>query len=419
METPIKREWLDAATAARLLGVKRATLYAYASRGQVRRRDGERRGTSQYRREDLERLRERGEARAGHAPVAAGALRFGEPVLESAISGLGADGPVYRGQRAAALAAAGTRYEAVAELLWSGTLPVAAPTWPTLEPGVAGRLLALRPHLPAGARPLDAMLLALAASAVGDPVPVGRATSAELVVARRLIRALTAALALAVDARRLRRTGAAASVADGAALALLGRTSPRARAALDRALVLLADHELNASTFAARVAASAGTGLAAALLAALCTLTGARHGGECDRVEALVDEVGRPERAASAVAARLRRGEALPGFGHRLYPAGDPRTPPLLDAALALAPTRPRLRTVRALIDAANTAGLERPTVDVGLVALAAGLGLPAGAASALFALGRCAGWVAHVLEQREAGFLLRPRARYVGPDPS
>jgi citrate synthase len=418
VEGPVKREWVDAATAARLLGVRRATLYSYASRGLLRRRDGVRRGTSQYRREDLERLRERGEARAGHGPAAAGALRFGEPVLESAVSGLRPDGPLYRGHRATELAARGERFESVAELLWGGTLPAAAPAWPAPEARSLRRLAALRAHLPAAARPLDGLLLALAALAAGDLVPHGRARPAELDFARRLIRTLAAAAALARDPGRLAEAGTAGSVAEAVARALGTRPAPRARAALDVALVLLADHELNASTFAARVAASSGAGLAASMLAAMATLSGPRHGGECDRVEALLAGIERPARAAAVARARLARGEALPGFGHTLYPAGDPRTPPLLEAALRLAPDEPRLRVLRALVDAASAAGLERPTVDVGLVALACALRLPPGSASALFALGRCAGWVAHALEQREAAFLLRPRARYVGAEP-
>jgi citrate synthase len=113
---------------------------------------------------------------------------------------------------------------------------------------------------------------------------------------------------------------------------------------------------------------------------------------------------------------RIGRGEALPGFGHPLYPDGDPRARVLLDSAAAIAPRCPALRTLTALAGAARDAGVAPPTVDLGLCALAFALGLPPGSAVSLFVMGRTAGWVAHMLEQREAGFLLRPRARYVGP---
>jgi citrate synthase len=187
----------------------------------------------------------------------------------------------------------------------------------------------------------------------------------------------------------------------------------RACRALNRALVLVADHELNASTFAARIAAGAGADLYACLSAAVATLSGPLHGGESDRVDALVREVGTPSRARAVILARTQRGDLLPGFGHPLYPDGDPRAPPLLATARVLAPQA--TRTLDAVVrEGRRLLGLE-PNLDTGLVAIAHATGL-SGSASAIFALGRCAGWVAHILEQREAGFLLRPRARYVGP---
>jgi citrate synthase len=188
---------------------------------------------------------------------------------------------------------------------------------------------------------------------------------------------------------------------------------------VDRALVVSADHELNASAFAVRVAASAGADLYACVCAGLAALSGPRHGGSCDRVEALVAEAGREARAAAVVRGRMRRGEAIAGFGHPLYPGGDPRAEVLLETARDLAPRAPALATVAALIDAMRDAGREPPTIDVGLVAIAAVLDLPPGSAAGLFAVGRSAGWIAHALEQREAGFLLRPRARYTGPPPA
>jgi citrate synthase len=187
--------------------------------------------------------------------------------------------------------------------------------------------------------------------------------------------------------------------------------------ALRAALVVCADHELNASAFAARVAASTHADVYACLLAALGTLTGPRHGGSCDRVEALVAETERPERATHVVLERARRGEGVPGFGHPLYPAGDPRASPLLDHARALAPRSRDVRVVLALIEAMRDTGRGAPNLDAGLVALAAALGLPRGSAIGVFAIGRMAGWVAHVLEQYAAGFLFRPRARYLGAE--
>ena len=112
---------------------------------------------------------------------------------------------------------------------------------------------------------------------------------------------------------------------------------------------------------------------------------------------------------------RGRRGEGIPGFGHPLYPAGDPRAASLLSAAGKLAPRPARGRAALAIADAMRRQGLPA-TIDFALTALTAALALPKGVAALTFALGRTAGWVAHVLEQRESDAVLRPRARYVGP---
>jgi citrate synthase len=199
-------------------------------------------------------------------------------------------------------------------------------------------------------------------------------------------------------------------------VSLGARPTARNERAMNRALVLLADHELNASSFTARVAASAGADLYACVSAGLATLSGPRHGGIGARVEALLAEVGRPERARLVIQDRAQRGDEIPGFGHPLYPDGDPRAPPLLESAAALAPRSLALRTLFALVQAMREAGRPLPTVDVALAAIGSALGLSRGAAVAIFAVGRTAGWIAHAFEQREAGYLLRPRARYVGP---
>jgi citrate synthase len=257
------------------------------------------------------------------------------------------------------------------------------------------------------------MSLVLPALALGDPGRFLLSERSDLTRARRLIRATIEQLALARP-RALRQVQRASSVAQALLLALGGRADEAAVAAVDRALILVLDHELNASTFAARVAASTGADLYACLGAALATLSGPRHGGATDRVEALLAEVASPRRASSAVVARRRRGEAIPGFGHRRYPAGDPRAVPLLQYA-ERSSERVEVRTLRAVRRAMQRAGQPPPTIDFALVSLAQALGLAKGSAAILFFVGRTAGWVAHVLEQRRQGGLLRPRAAYAG----
>jgi citrate synthase len=177
-----------------------------------------------------------------------------------------------------------------------------------------------------------------------------------------------------------------------------------------RTLVLLADHELNASTFAARVAASTGASLSAACLAGLSALSGPLHGGMAARVEAFVEEAERRD-ASQAVSARLARGAAMPGFGHPLYPDGDPRAAALLSAFTAPA----LLAELRTTTETAT--GLQ-PNIDFALVSLARTLKLPPDAPFILFATARSAGWMAHAIEQLQTGRLIRPRARYVGEVP-
>jgi citrate synthase len=224
-----------------------------------------------------------------------------------------------------------------------------------------------------------------------------------------MIPLLAATLAPDFAAATITRALGAPSVAGIAARAL--SLDESAASAIDVALVVLADHELNASSFTARVAASTGADIYACVAAALATLSGPRHGAAAEVVARFADEVGGPEHAKSALRALRRKNQQPPGFGHSLYPQGDPRAQPLLE--LARGATNRRARTLLALADAGAD---QHPTVDVGLAALIAALGAPPSAASGLFAIARCAGWIAHALEQRAAGYLLRPRARYVGP---
>jgi citrate synthase len=396
---------VSAAEAAQLLGVKPQTLYAYASRGLLRRvGTGKRR---LYLVEDLERLQARQRARSGHGPVAAAALSFGEPVLDTFVTGIDARGPLYRGTPAVELAESGARFEAVAELLWSGAVPEAEAaarlaSWATLEP--------LRVPGPA-CTSLEELLLALPALVQALPERHSRARESELLVARRLIRSWVD-LMLPPSARR-----ASGSIAQRLTPLTQAPHKP-ASAALEAALVLLADHELNASSFAARVAASTDAPLFACLIAALATLSGPRHGGACDRVEALLDEAASLPKPSDVVERRSKRGDLIPGFGHPLYPGGDPRAPPLLERARALAARSSTLLKALspcfALARSMERQGLP-PTVDFGLVALTRALGMRPGSAALLFALGRSAGWIAHVLEQRGSEAVLRPRARYLG----
>lgn len=385
---------LSSAEASARLGVKRRTLYAYVSRGWVRCVRMGRAKERRYDAADVDRLATRAAARRGHGSVAAGALRWGEPVLDSAITEIRPDGPRYRGREVRELVRAGATFEEVADLLWQAE---PGERWGHERPG----------PVPRAPTPVLRLVAAVAAAAAGP----GRWRASSPAEERALARRLIAQLAHAWTGARRR----------GRVAERLGRAlgvGPSATRALDAALVLSADHELNVSTFAARVAASAGADLVSCVGAALYAFTGPRHGTASGAVERLLDDLPRRLPAmARALRARIASGEGVPGFGHRLYPSGDPRAPPLLALAREHAARPAEVRRMEAFAgEVAASSGL-RPALDFGLVALCRALALPAGSAAALFALGRTAGWVAHVLEQRASPALLRPRARYVGPE--
>jgi citrate synthase len=412
-------EFLSAREAAGLLGVKLPTVYAYTSRGLIQSVPGNRGRARRYRRSDLERLCARRDARAGHGPVAAAALRQGEPVMDSAITMISLErGPVYRGRAAIDLAREGRSFEWVAEGLWSGDWSDRGEPDNWQADGLGFDLAGLRKVLPEPVTPLSVMSVVISLLAARDPGRFSWHPDAVLPRARGLLRRVASILALGrpdVDPASAIAASLAApnlALAIGAAFSL--DLSDQEQAALNRALVLAADHELNASTFAARVVASTGADVYSCLSAAIAALSGPRHGGAADRVDALLREAGPAEHVERVVHDRQRRGEFIEGFAHPIYaPRADPRGTLLIEIARDLRGASPAVQSVLSLVDAMQEGGFGGPSIDVGLVAVSRALGLPMGSATALFAIGRSVGWVAHSLEQYEAGYLLRPRARY------
>ncbi|WP_421361678.1 citrate/2-methylcitrate synthase [Agrobacterium rosae] len=388
-------QFIDAEAASQALGISRATLYAYVSRGLVRTMEGPddpRRRL--YSRHDIDRLSKNKSVGRKARDVAATTLDWGLPVLSSGIT-LIEDGHLfYRGRDAVKLAEHQT-LEKVARLLWS--CEDHDPFVKTVNVEWNAALLDLTKDLPLTER--CQALLAF--------VDAGRMTAWQ-----RDNRVLwPSAVAL------LRSITAAISSSQPSALPVhlhLARVWNIDEAGADiirRTLVLLADHELNASAFATRVVASTGASLGACLDAGLSALSGPLHGGMTSLVEILFDEIEDARSAAEVVEKRLRRGDGLPGFEHPLYPGGDPRAAALLPL---LGPNEKRQSLIETV---AETTG-KLPTVDVALVSIRRELGLPPGAALALFAAGRTVGWIAHALEQFQEKKLIRPRARYAGPQP-
>ncbi len=379
-------KWLTAEQALKFLGIRPQTLYANVSRGRIRAKpDPHDQRRSLYNGIDVARLAERRRGRRPAEKVAAQAIGWGDPILASAISTV-ADGRLwYRGVDAVRLSThAGL--EKVAGLLWQ--------TDPVRSGNVAGL-----PAAEGGKMPLRRLLVAMAERAAIDAPARGRAPAV-----------LNAEAAALFDTGLAASFGANRADCDPAAHARLANAWHRPKAAdiLRRALVLLADHELNASTFAVRVAASTGASLSASLLAGLATLTGPLHGGAARALQSLL-AAAQQNGAHDAVRDWLERGELLPAFGHPLYPQGDPRATELM-RHFELSPLFAEVRA------AAEDLTGEPPNVDFALAALADALALPRQAPLLLFAAARSVGWLAHALEQITTGQLIRPRARYTGP---
>jgi citrate synthase len=397
------RRYLTAQQAADALGVTCATLYAYTSRGQLRSeplpdRPRERR----YFREDIERLRERKEARRDPDKAVARGLKWGSPVLTSGITLIHQGRLYYRGQDVVKFAEKAS-LEQAAELLWEAEAPERERLFDqpcSLSPRQIARLRSTAED------PLTLLQMALPVAGAADPASYDLRPSSVRQTGARIVRLLTTIVA-----------GQSRAPVHEALRAAWVPKRADASDAIRMALVVCADHELNVSAFTARCAASAGASPYDVVSAALATLKGRRHGGETERVSALFREAEAPKRARAVMANRLRRGESLPGFGHPLYPAGDPRAGLLMRLAEASG-NDAEWRLVRALRKAGSELLHELPNLDFGLAALARTYGLPDGAPLVLFALGRTAGWIAHAIEQYSSGELIRPRARYTGVEP-
>jgi len=189
---------------------------------------------------------------------------------------------------------------------------------------------------------------------------------------------------------------------------------PEAAPLLSAGLILCADHELNVSAFTARCVASAGSTPYAVVIAALAALQGYKHGGHTAHALALLSAAAHGIR--QAIGGYLQGGDKLPGFGHPLYPDGDPRASCLLALLEERCPASPQVQLAKDVCDAVYTILGLQPTIDFALAALALTLGTPRHSPLALFALGRTAGWIGHAIEQYALDQLIRPRARYIGP---
>jgi citrate synthase len=384
---------LTARQAADRLGIKLDTLYAYVSRGRLRSVMVPGTRERRYRGEDVDAMRD---ARSSIRPPPNSDAEALMPVIGSSICLIENGRFYYRGQDAVRLAG-GATLEEIARLLW-------------LDEAVSELTDASGPGRIASVVPATGLIercqIRLTALADED---LGALDLTRARVARtgwRILSELTACIAPASPSPEPIHYRLAAG----------WRTGRTGADLIRRCLVLIADHELNPSTFVARCVASTAATPYAVVAAALGALSGRFHGGETSRAEGLLHELREGGDPMAVMAGRLARGERLPGFGQPLYPEGDPRAIAILAALAEVA------ADVHALAEKAAETGLRlsgrHPNVDFALAAAAIGLGLPRDAALGIFVIGRTVGWIAHAIEQYESGVLIRPRARYLGPRP-
>jgi len=389
---------LETEEAARRLGVKPSTLYAYVSRGLVSSHpapSGSGRRRSLFDVDEVERLARR--SRGGRS------VETRLATITTGITQLTDDGPVYRGRRAVDLATTWS-FEEVARLLWRGDGPV--PDWSPLR---------LDP--PPALGPLDRMRWAVVLAGADDPLRADRRPD---VVRRRAARLGATMVAVLQPAGGSPAVGGGehTTLAERLAAVLCPSAGPAGVRWVNAALVLMADHELATSTLAVRVAASTRADLYDAVLAGLGTIAGPLHGGASQLAYGLLEDAER-HGVARAVDDSLRWQGRLPGFGHSVYTDGDARFGVLFDL-LATVATPDQVDLVSALVELVGAHDVPAPNVDLALAAMAWATGMPPDSGRTLFTVARVAGWTAHYLEELdERPLRFRARAVYTtsGPD--
>jgi citrate synthase len=384
---------LESADAARRLGVKLPTLYAYVSRGLLVSHPAPGGRRSLFAAEDVEALAKR--SRGGRTTETRLAT------VTTSTTQLRDDGPVYRETPATVLATT-VPYEDAAELLWRGDL-TRTKGW---EP------FALDP--PEALAASDRLRWAVVMAGAADPLRSDLRPESVIAVARRLVATMVDVLPgpaatappLELGARRWEHT-----VAGALTVRLAPEPDTDLVRAVNAALVLLADHELATSTVAVRVAASARANLYDAVLAGLGVVAGPLHGGASQLAYGLVRDAENlgPERALDET---LRWQQRLPGFGHSVYRGDDPRFTVLKSLVDDLLPPE-RREVLDALLALAAERAIPGPNVDLGLAALTRATGMADDAGRTIFTIARVAGWTAHYLEELEER-PIRYRARAV-----
>jgi len=400
------------------LGVKPTTVYAYVSRGLLPAVRNARGKGSLFARADVD-------------AFVAGRRRTTTPGIQTGITLIKDGGLYYRGVDAIELARRST-FEAVATLLWTGVLEHVDLVEKPILTALAQATIA---PLPADARTTDRLRVIVAAAAADDPLRFDTSATAVITTGRTMLATMIGALPRRARSRHQAAAtagnGKSPTAGNGKSRAAGDGESPLAAALwtrlttrrpstddgrlLNAALILLADHDIAASTLAARIAASTRANPYAVVSAGLAALDGPFHGAASGLAYSLLHEAMTSGDPVGTIAARLRNDGLLPGFGHAFYPDGDPRASTLLEMLGDGLAKESALRVSDAVEERSGT----RPNIDFALAALALQYDMPPDAGEAIFAVARTAGWLAHALEEyanRPSRF--RPVGQYSGRTP-
>ncbi|NVN98072.1 MAG: hypothetical protein HXX17_02035 [Geobacteraceae bacterium] len=389
--------YYSANEASERLGVSRNTLYSYVSRGLIRSEPtAPKSKTCKYHALDVDRMVTNSGLYKTPAKALQGSTAWGVPIMESAITMIDTETFYYRGHCVPVLALEQS-FEEVLTILWGKS-----DKQPTVPDSSLQRIADNALKQRSGNSTVDLFLHVLAQLNHADVRTYSFSRESTISAGVMMISSFLRILTGRWSARRIAEQ-----------LTEVWQLDHSLAQLIDSALILVADHELNISTFTARCTASAGCSPYAAVAAATHAFWGRRHGGNTERIRGLFDEAYGKGSLYEAIKSRMKRGEALPGFGHKLYDE-DPRSRFLLSR---IPDTRGYMaQTFEAL---EKLPGLSYPTVDFALVVMEKELSLPERSGSFLFYLGRLAGLVAHIMEQYAENQPIRPRAKYTGAIPA
>ncbi|MDO8776288.1 MAG: citrate/2-methylcitrate synthase [Burkholderiaceae bacterium] len=406
-------DYLGREDALAILGVKRETLYTYVSRGLIRSIQLPGTNARQFSRDDISQLRLRHRIREGSASPGEGSMRWGTPVVESMITQISERGPVYREHSAIELARSGLSFESVSEFLWSASLPSKHANWPAVA-----QLSSKLDFLKSFDRSNNILQIfshaVIALTRETEDVAADRGAE-KFVCARQLMVALTRCCGWLSADQSFDDVEMQERTARKVARLLGIATTDETISALDTALILCADFELAPGTFAARIAASAGADMSACIVAGICAHSGKFAGGGIIQTESLLFDNLTGENRKTRLNLARDYGDRLFGFNHPLFPKGDPRARELISSAKRFAKNDYELHAAFEFLHEAETQYDLKPGIGIALLLLCRALVMPRQSALAIWTLGRTAGLIAHIIEQRSLRYKIRPRAHYIG----